>query len=91
MNIITKYGLIKYDNFNNFIAIETAFYPAYLGKSSKIDEVLKEIGVPDKYIGNKFVRLSIAKANYIQNYTGTAEQNLKLIALAKSGKLRKVD
>ena len=80
-----------YDNFNNFVAVETVFYPAYLGKSSKIDEVLKEIGVSDKYIGNKFVRLSIAKANYIQNYTGTAEQNLKLIALAKSGKLRKVD
>lgn len=91
MNIVSKYGLTKYDNFNSSIAVETAFYPAYQGKSSKIDEVLKEIGVPDKYIGNKFVRLSIAKANYIQNYTGTAEQNLKLIALAQGGRLRKVD
>ena len=63
----------------------------YSGKSNKIDEVLKEIGVPDKYIGNKTVRAVIAKANYIQGYCGTAEQNLKLIALAKQGKLRKVD
>ena len=91
MNIVTKYGLTKYDNFNKIIAVNTAFYPAYQGKSSKIDEVLKEIGVPDKYIGNKTVRAAVAKANYIQDYCGTAEQNLKLIALAKQGKLRKVD
>lgn len=91
MNIVTKYGLTKYDNFNKIIAVNTAFYPVYSGKSNKIDEVLKEIGVPDKYIGNKTVRAVVAKANYIQGYCGTAEQNLKLIALAKQGKLRKVD
>lgn len=69
---------------------KTSYYKKYTGKSQKIDEVLKAIGVPSKYYGSWNKRKNIAKANGIKNYTGTAKQNTTLISLAKSGKLKKV-
>ena len=86
MNLVNKYVLTKYDTISISI-----YYGKYMGSSTKIDEVFKTIGVNSKYIGNKTLRKPIAKANGITNYNGLAEQNLKLIDLAKQGKLRKVD
>ena len=66
------------------------YYPKYIGSSSNVDIVLKSIGVGSKYIGSWTCRKSIATNNGILNYTGTIEQNMKLISLAKSGKLKRV-
>ena len=66
------------------------YYSKYVGSSSNIDIVLKSIGVGSKYIGAWTCRKPIATNNGILNYTGTIEQNLKLISLAKSGKLKRV-
>lgn len=66
------------------------YYSKYNGSSTSIDIVLKSIGVESKYIGSWTCRKPIANKNGISNYTGTIEQNLKLISLAKSGKLKRV-
>lgn len=68
----------------------TSYYKKYTGKSSRVDEVLKAVGVPEKYRGTWKKRKPVATKNGIKNYEGTATQNNKLIALAKSGKLKKV-
>ena len=68
----------------------TAYYSKYNGNSTSIDIVLKSIGVENRYIGSWTCRKPIATNNGILNYTGTMEQNLKLISLAKSGKLKRV-
>ena len=68
----------------------TSYYPKYTGSSSKVDEVLKAIGVPSKYYGSVSKRKSIAIKNNISNYSGTAAQNLTIVRLAKEGKLIKV-
>ena len=68
----------------------TSYYPKYGGISTSVDIVLKSIGVESKYIGSWTCRKPIANKNGISNYTGTIEQNLKLISLAKSGKLKRV-
>lgn len=65
------------------------YYPKYIGKSYGIDTVFKSIGVPEKFRGNYKNRNAIAKANGISKYTGSASQNIKLIDLAKQGKLKK--
>lgn len=66
-----------------------SYYNKYTGSSTKIDTVLKAIGVPSKYYGSYTKRKPIAKANGYSSYTGTSAQNLALIALAKKGKLIK--
>ena len=68
----------------------TSYYKKYTGTSSRVDEVLKAVGVPSKYRGNWKNRKPVASKNGINNYEGTAEQNNKLISLAKNGKLKKV-
>ena len=90
---IRGFGRPKYDAKPNTSAPKkttTSYYKKYTGKSQRIDEVLKAIGVPSKYYGSWNKRKNIAKANGIKNYTGTAKQNENLISLAKSGKLKKV-
>lgn len=67
----------------------TSYYPKYTGNSYGIDTVLATIGVPASMRGNWKNRKTIAKANGISNYTGTASQNNQLITLAKQGKLKK--
>lgn len=52
---------------------------------SSITEALKSIGAES----SKAYRTKIAKANGITNYTGTYEQNVKLLKLLKQGKLIK--
>lgn len=72
------------------VTSKSSYYDKYTGKSNKIDEVFKAIGVPSKYIGSVANRKPIAKANGINDYTGTLVQNLSLISIAKSGTLKKV-
>ena len=67
-----------------------SYYSRYTGKSARVDEVFKAIGVPSKYRGAWKKRKPVATKNGIKNYEGTATQNNKLISLAKQGKLKKV-
>ncbi len=67
----------------------TAYYSKYTGSSTQLDKVLEAIGVPEQYRGKWTKRIPVAKANGIANYTGTAAQNIKLMNLAKQGKLKK--
>lgn len=68
---------------------KVTYYKLYDGKSLLIDTVFKAIGVDSSMRGSYKKRMPIAKANGITNYKGTATQNLKLISLAKAGKLIK--
>ena len=61
------------------------YYPQYTGNTNSIVDALKAVQVNSSYSHRK----KIAKANGIPGYTGTAEQNTKLLALLKQGKLRK--
>lgn len=65
------------------------YYPKYTGNSYGIDTVFKAIGVPACYRGSYKDRKPVAKANGISSYSGSATQNVKLINLAKQGKLVK--
>ena len=62
-------------------------YPRYTGGSYRVDEVFESIGVPEEYRGNYRNRKAVAEANGIGDYEGTAEQNNRLIELAKNGDL----
>jgi N-acetylmuramoyl-L-alanine amidase len=66
------------------------YYPKYTGLSYGIDTVFKAIGVPENLRGKPANRRPIASKNGIVNYTGRIDQNLKLIALAKKGTLKRV-
>lgn len=60
-----------------------SYYKKYTGKSASIVNALASIGVDSSFSNRK----KIAKANNITNYSGTAQQNIKLLELLKSGKL----
>lgn len=66
------------------------FYPKYNGASKDIDIVLSSIGVKSSFYGNYKKRIPLAKVNGIKNYTGNLSDNMKLLSLAKNGKLKKV-
>ena len=68
----------------------TIYYAKYTGTSISINDVFKAIGVPEEYRGTYVKRRPVANKNGIDYYTGTSTQNLKLIELAKQGKLKKV-
>lgn len=61
------------------------YYKKYTGKSESIVEALSAVGVNS----SKANRKKIAAANGISGYTGSAVQNMKLLALLKKGKLVK--
>ena len=61
------------------------YYPACASHYSSIVDALQSIGVDS----NKSNRSKIAAANGINNYSGTAEQNIALLKLLKQGKLIK--
>lgn len=64
---------------------KTEYYPKYTGKSTSLVDALKSVGANS----SKSSRAQIAGANGIKAYSGTAEQNQKLLALLKAGKLKK--
>lgn len=81
----TQHGL--FDKYIDYSAPTTAYYNKYTGKSLRIDTVFKAIGAP---YGSVAKRKPVAEKNgYKGTYRGTLTQNLKLIALAKQGKLKK--
>ena len=61
------------------------YFPIYTGNSDSIRDALVAIGAN----GSFEARQKIAAANNIEEYKGTAAQNMKLLALLKSGKLKK--
>lgn len=67
--------------------IASPYYPKYSGASVRLDEILNAVGAPYGSVNN---RKKLANINGIEAYKGTLSQNLKLIALAKSGKLVRV-
>lgn len=67
------------------------FYPKYNGASKDIDVVLSSIGVESNFYGNYKNRIQLAEVNGIKNYTGSLSDNIKLLSLAKSGNLKKVE
>lgn len=67
------------------------FYPKYIGASKDIDVVLSSVGVNSKFYGNYKKRIPLADVNGIKNYAGSLSDNIKLLSLAKSGNLKKVE
>ena len=65
------------------------YYKKYTGKSERIDDVFKAVGVPAKFRDTYMKRKPVASKNGISNYKGSATQNLKLVKLAKAGSLRR--
>ena len=66
------------------------YYSKYIGNSANLDMILKSIGVEDKYLHFPSRRKPLAKKNGLKNYKGSLSENLKLIELAKQGKLKRV-
>ena len=64
---------------------KTAYFKAYKGKSDSLGDALEAVGAKSDFAYRK----KIAVKNKISNYKGTAEQNGKLLALLKKGKLVK--
>lgn len=67
-------------------AAGSKYYPQYTGKSSSIVDALAAVGEKDT---SKAHRAKIAKKNLIDDYTGTAYQNMTMLTLIKVGKLVK--
>ena len=61
------------------------YYPKCAAKYTSIVDALKSVGAPSDFSSRK----SIAALNGINNYSGTAAQNKKLLNLLKQGKLVK--
>ena len=66
------------------------YYTKYIGNSTNLDMILKSIGVEDKYLHFPSHRKPLAKKNGLKNYKGSLSENMKLIELAKLGKLKRV-
>jgi len=63
----------------------TPYYTKYSGKSSSLVDALKTLGINSSFSN----RTKIAKANGINLYIGSANQNTTLLNLLKQGKLKK--
>lgn len=66
------------------------FYPKYIGASNDLNTIFSAIGVPNHLNGCWEKRKAIATKNGIYDYVGSLTDNVKLIALAKNGKLKRV-
>ena len=90
MSCVTKYSLTTYDNFvtasESNTTSNTVYFAKYTGNSHSIVDALHSIGITDASIA---ARKKIAATNGINDYTGTATQNTKLLQLLKEGKLIK--
>lgn len=67
------------------------FYPRYIGASNDINTIFSAIGVPNRLNGCWERRKAIATKNGVYDYVGSLTDNVKLIALAKNGKLKRVE
>ena len=68
---------------------KTRYYSKYVGTDRNIDTIFRKIGVDSKYIGSYVARKELAEINGISKYTGSYNDNTKLILLAKQGKLKR--
>lgn len=82
--IIETYNLTQYDVVDTKTTNDK-YFPRYYGNSCSIADALKSVNVNNSFSYRK----QIAITNGITNYRGTAEQNLKLLKLLKTGKLLK--
>ena len=64
---------------------KTAHFKQYKGKSDSLVDALEAIGAKSDFAYRK----KIAVKNKVKDYKGTAEQNEKMLALLKKGKLIK--
>lgn len=64
---------------------KVAYFKLYKGKSDSLVDALEAVGAKSDFAYRK----KIAVKNKVKNYKGTAEQNNKLLALLKKGKLIK--
>ena len=74
---------------NEILGVDTSitnYYPAISSDYNSIVEALKSIGVDSSFNNRK----KIAVKNGINNYTGTATQNIELLYKLKAGRLIKV-
>lgn len=74
---------------NEILGVDTSitnYYPAISSDYNSIVEALKSIGVDSSFNNRK----KIAVKNGINNYTGTATQNVELLDKLKAGRLIKV-
>lgn len=79
----TKWGLFDYIDYNTHSSV--SYYPQCLSTEKSIVDYLISIGE----IGNFANRKVIARQNGILEYSGSYEQNVYLLDLAKQGKLRR--
>lgn len=63
----------------------TEYYPRYTGTSGSIVAALNAVGANSSFANRK----AIAKENGITGYIGSAKQNIQMLALLKSGKLKR--
>lgn len=64
---------------------KNAYFKPYKGKGDSLVDALEAVGAKNDFA----YRRKIAQKNKVKNYKGTAEQNNKLLALLKKGKLVK--
>lgn len=62
------------------------YYPRYMGNTNSIVMALQAIGVESGFSYRK----KIAIKNQIKKYQGTAKQNVRMLSLLKSGKLKRL-
>ena len=89
--VVVEIDEVKEKKNQNKEKTDNNYFPAYDGKGVSIINALNDIGCKD---WSKLYRSKLAVANNIcenmDDYQGTAEQNLKLLSLLREGKLKRV-
>lgn len=87
LNVLYKEPVKKKveENTKKPVKKKTVYYPKYKGKSKSLVDALKSLGINS----GKNNRKRIAVLNGIKNYSGSAQQNTKLLNLLKRGTLIK--
>ncbi len=85
LNEISNTTSSKSSSISNLSANSSGYYSQSSYNGSSIIDALKSIGVDSSHNNIK----QLAVANGITNYTGTADQNIKLLNLFKKGQLKK--
>lgn len=88
INLIETYDLTRFDSGLGTTSKSenlSIYFPKWTGSGFSIINALNSIGEDSGFNNRK----KIAMANGIQNYTGTASQNIALVNLIKHGKLIK--
>lgn len=84
-DILVKAGSHTVMVLDNEVEESVKYFKKYTGASGSIVDALKNIGEKNTLAYRK----TVAEVNEISGYTGTAKQNLEMLALLKQGKLIK--